>query len=112
MRRLLIEALERGNPALPVVIEGDPGDRALWDAAGVANRATFEDDAVGWYIVERACTGNYRVVRRRGPALQRWEPPRDDDPFPATSIEEAVDCMTDLLRFRTSRTMSLRPSMP
>lgn len=95
VRRMLRAAIERGNPALPGTVGDDAGERALWLAAGVADRAAFEREALGLYIAEQ--DGLYRLAPRRRPTETGWEPPpaAAGQP-PLRGIDEVLDRIAGL----------------
>jgi hypothetical protein len=96
LRRALLDTIERGNPTIPRLKQGQRHERVTLKYAGVKNWSAFERGTSCWAMEEDA--GIFRIVAHRK-AEQGWEEDEDrSETFPqGTSAIEVVDRMIEIL---------------
>jgi hypothetical protein len=97
LRRVLLDTIARGNPAVPRLSPGQSYSPVTLKYAGIKNWSTFERGTSYWNIEEE--NGIFRVVAHRK-AEQGWEEDENgSETFPkGTSVVDVVDRMIAILQ--------------
>jgi hypothetical protein len=97
LHRALLDAVMRGNPAIPRLQQGERHTPITLKYAGVKTWSAFERGTSYWGIEER--DGIFRIVFHQRAETQGWEEDKEKRiTFPEATADEVIERMIAILQ--------------